>query len=247
MDSISLNHLQLDCIIGIYSQERKLPQPLQCSVTAWLDLRQACHSGQIQQTLDYGRLYGEIRFILLNGNFKMLETAADALARYILAPPLPTVKRPQIAAVDVQLSKLKALDHTTVADIQIHRQHSDFAFTSEKTEFGCVDLIHESIDCGLYRLRIAPYGEIPAHFHNKMHEAEMALTEGLLLQETALEAGLMRCWPKGFVHRYQNMTAEEQVILCLDRPRFNRDDEVPSHDPLGDLTQVPVTKMYPPF
>jgi dihydroneopterin aldolase len=56
----------------------------------------------------------------------------------------------------------------------------------------------------------------------------------------------VRQWPLGFPHKYENPTEAEQVILCVDRPCFIPEDEIPVAVPDEDLREMVAENFYGP-
>lgn len=244
LDVISLTAMTVDCIVGIYGPERHKTQPLTVRLELFLDTRGAATAG-ISGTVDYARLAGEVRFLLESCRFKLLETAAEALARYILAPPTADAPRARVHAATVELTKPDALPGHAVPSLRVHRRASDMQYAVEKKGFGEVDVVHEGSGYGIYRLRVRPGGFIPTHVHKVMEEHELILGSGLLLQGKPVARGTAFHWPKDFPHRYDNPTATEQTILCVDSPAFIPTDEVEVAQPAGGLTEVKGERYYP--
>jgi dihydroneopterin aldolase len=211
---------------------------VELDVTLELDTRDAARAGRLERTVDYARLLGELRFILVAGRFRLLESAAEALAAWLLAPPSVDVPRPQVEAVSVRLSKLVALSGAAVPRLDIRRDIADFPPVTERKSFGFVDVIFETRECGVYRERVTPRTVLPTHVHHHLDESELVLGNGLLLQGQPVAAGLAHTWPRGFAHRYENVTNIEQSFLCIDRPAFIPTDEVE--------VDVPVEKLLRP-
>ena len=111
-------------------------------------------------------------------------------------------------------------------------------FEVEHTAFGAAHIVHEDDTLGLYILEIAPRGIIPAHYHRVMRESELILDDGLLQQDRPVARGNAFAWPLGHVHAYRNPTGRPRRILCLDRPRFMPEDEVP-------LSAAPLVPLAP--
>lgn len=245
LDVIELRQLSVQCIVGIYPAERGTPQPLELDVALYLDTRKAAAAGSLRDTVDYARLAGELRFLLETADFRMLETAAEALCRYILAPPTEDSARAPVRAVTLRLSKPEALGLAGLASLQVHRAADEYQFEQEEKPFGRVDIVFQDEHVGIYRLRIAPGRTIPTHEHRVMNEAELVLGHGLLLQGRPVLAGTGFRWPRRFPHRYDNPRALEQTVLCVDRPAFLPDDEVETSEPPGGLEPVEGRAYYP--
>lgn len=246
LDVIELAGITVDCIVGVYARERQAPQPLQLDCALYLDTRDAAHGGALGRTVHYGRLAAELRFLLESCRFELLESAAEALCRYVLAPPTQDAPRAQVREVTVRLTKPHALQGHGVPSLTVHRTGDELAYTRESKPFGEVDVIHEGTGYGIYRLRIRPGGTIPTHVHRVMDEAELVLGQGLLLQGQPVARGTALRWPRHFAHRYDNPTATEQTVLCVDRPRFQPDDEVEVEPPAGGLEPPEGRPYYPP-
>jgi FolB domain-containing protein len=245
LDVIELRQLSVQCIVGVYPAERGTPQPLELDVALYLDTRKSAAAGSLRDTVDYARLAGELRFLLETADFRMLETAAEALCRYILAPPTGDAARAPVRAVTLRLSKPEALGRAGLASLQVHRAADEYRFEEEEKPFGRVDIVFQDEHVGIYRLRIAPGRTIPTHEHRVMNEAELVLGHGLLLQGRPVLAGTGIRWPRRFPHRYDNPRALEQTVLCVDRPAFLPGDEVEVPEPPGGLVPMEGHAYYP--
>lgn len=247
-DRVSLHQLKVDCVIGVYAEERKKAQPVE------LDLELALEAGaqspsSMAGTVDYARIAGEVRFLMQVSRFQLLEHAAEAIARYVLAPPTADVPHAGVSAVTVTLRKPRALEGVATPSVRITRRASDTRFTTESKGFGQVDIVYEQAtsghSVGIYRLRIKPLGEIPTHVHHVMEEHELVLGKGLLLQGRPVRRGTAFHWPRHFPHRYQNPTSIEQTLLCVDLPTFLQDDEREVEVPGDGLQPLEGEFFYP--
>ncbi|MFP2912659.1 dihydroneopterin aldolase [Pyxidicoccus sp. 3LFB2] len=245
LDIIELRGLTVDCIVGVFNRERFTAQPLRLDVALFLDTRNAATGGRLAHTVNYGRLAGELRFLLEACRFELLESAVDAVCRYVLAPPTQDAPHAQVHAATVRVTKPQALGGLVVPSLQIHRAAEEMEYRGEDKAFGRVDIIHEGAGYGVYRLRVKPGGTIPTHVHQQMEESEMVLGPGLLLQGQPVERGMAFHWPRGFPHRYDNPTAIEQTVLCVDRPGFIPTDEVETAPPPEGLAPATGMSYYP--
>jgi dihydroneopterin aldolase len=246
LDVIQLRGLTVDCIVGVYRRERVTAQPLRLDVALFLDTRGAAADGRLANTVHYGRLEGELRFLLESCRFELLEAAAEAVCRYVLAPPTEDSPRAQVRAATVRITKPEALAGRAIPSLQVHRTAEELTYAVDDKPFGHVDIIHESQGYGIYRLRIRPGGSIPTHAHQTMEESELVLGSGLMLQGKPVARGQGFWWPRGLAHRYDNPSAQEQTVLCVDRPRFISSDEVEVEAPAGGLLPVEGHSYYPP-
>jgi FolB domain-containing protein len=236
-DTITIKTRVEHCIVGVYVGERDAPQPIDVSVTVYADLRNAARQSRLDLTVDYACLIGDLRFLLGHGRFFLLETAGEAICRFLLRP---NGKR-QIGGVRVELSKPLAATAESSASVVLQRTPDDFVYTHENSAFGEVLVISTHRECGVYELKVFPGRSITTHVHEVMHESEMALTAGLLLQGQPIEPGQAIRWPLNYPHRYDNPTEVVQSILCIDRPKFIPADEVPSK--ATNLTMPPADCM----
>ncbi len=242
MDVISINNMQVSCFIGIHRHERHERQTLLLDLDMYLETASAGYEASLKRSVDYSKIYGELRFLLEACHFRLLETAAQAICTYLLAPPPADRDQAQVERVTLKLSKPSALKSEAVPSLTVQRTKDQVSVGLETNNFGKVDIIHESSDCGIYRLRIPPGGHIPAHYHEIMAEGEIPLSDGLLLQHALVPAGLAHFWPHKFVHRYDNPTDIERTILCVNRPAFIPADEIEIRGDV-DLKSPPTTSI----
>ena len=226
MDVLRIEELMVDCVVGVYPHERNASQPLRVDVEMRLDTEASAVKESFSSTVDYAATASQLVFLLRSCRFRLLETAAHVLARYLLAPPAPDERRAQIDSVLVRLTKPRALRGFAVPSLEIERPASWCAIDVETKPFGTVDIIHETKGAGIYRLNVAPGREIPLHLHRQMRESEMVLGDGLLCQGQPCPPGTVHRWPLGAAHTYSNPTDRHQTILCVDSPRFIEADEI---------------------
>lgn len=224
-DTIGLASMQLKCIVGIHPHERIAPQPLHVELELHFDRRPNAFGTSLTDSVDYSVVAGEVAFILHVGKFRLLETAAEALCHQLLAPAPPDRPSRRPAAVSIRIQKPLALNGAAEPWIGITRHAQEMAYGKEVNHFGEVDIVHENDDCGIYLLRIPPRAKIPAHYHAEMDEGELVVSDGLMLQNEPVLAGVAHVWPKNFVHEYENRTDAERSILCVNAPKFIPSDE----------------------
>jgi dihydroneopterin aldolase len=226
MDFIELNGLEVDGVVGLYPRERHVAQRLRLDLTMYFATEPAARKEALSASVDYAAIAAQLSFLLRSCEFRLLETAAHALARYLLAPPALGERRAQLERVRLRLTKPFALGATTVPALQIERDRDWVELQHEHKAFGLVEIVHETKDAGIYRLNIAPGAAIPLHIHRQMREAEMVLSDGLLCQHQRVPVGAVHRWPRGAAHCYENPTDRYQSILCVDSPRFIESDEI---------------------
>ena len=226
LDWLSIKDLHVECIIGVFTEERNGPQPLVVDLHLGLSTDTAGKEELLSKTVDYYALTGQIAFLLEACKFRLMETAARALASYLLAPPALGEERAQIERARIALAKPKALPTPAIATLEIEREKSFVAVRVEKKAFGTVDVIYETAEAGIYRLNVAPGKEIALHVHRTMNEHELILTPGLVSQDRELLAGTASHAPHGAPRSYRNATKSYQTILYVDTPPFVSEDEI---------------------
>lgn len=234
-DWIRIQGLSVDCVVGVYPHERDTPQPLLVDVGLCLDTEPAARRERLRLSVDYAALSLQLKFLLTSCRFRMLETAAYVLCRYLLAPPALGERRASVARARVSLTKPGALGGRAVPSLEIERPAAWAEIAQERKPFGVVDVVHETRDAGIYRLNVAPGGRIPLHVHRVMRESEMVLTRGLLCQGKPAPVGRSYRWPLGAAHGYENPTRRYQTVLCVDSPRFMESDEIEVSGPPADV------------
>ncbi|MBZ4372184.1 dihydroneopterin aldolase [Corallococcus sp. AS-1-6] len=220
LDVMELRGLTVDVIVGLYNRERVTPQPLRLDVALFLDARQAAVGGRLANTVHYGRLAGELRFLLDACRFELLESAAEAVCRYLLAPPTDAAPHAPLHAATVRVTKPEALTGWAIPSLQVHRTAAEMVYRTDAKPFGHVDVIHEGATYGVYRLRVDPGGGIPARADGHTEGMELVLGAGLVLQGQPVGRGMAFSGPEVFGHGYDNPTATEQTVLGVYRPRL---------------------------
>lgn len=227
MDRIRIEGLEVRCVVGLYPKERNVTQRLIVDAELALDLSAAGKRERLSATIDYAHMSHQLAFLLERSRFRMLETAAHALAAYLLLPPARDERRAQIESVRIRLIKPEALRNRATPSVTLEREKGFVTYGREEKPFGTVDVVMETQDAGIYRLNIAPGKSIPLHVHQVMDESELVLTNGLFCQGEPAPAGTVRRWPKDAAHLYENPTDKWQSILCVDCPPFIAEDERP--------------------
>ncbi len=238
-DVIALEGLVVNCVVGVYPHERDTPQPLRVDLYMEVETRNAAERERLRETVDYAAVAAQVAFVLTTCRFQMLETAAHALSRLLLAPAALGERRAPVEALRLRLTKPSVFAGHAIPYLEIRRDASDVTLETEQTRFGRVDIVYETSDAGIYRLNVAPHGSIPLHMHKSMRESEMVLSEGLLCQGKPVALGTVHHWPQGAAHRYDNPTHRYQTILCVDAPRFIEEDEIEVEGEPADVAPAP--------
>ena len=238
-DVVRIEGLEVDCVVGVYPHERHASQPLRIDLAMELDTRAAALGERVGLTVDYAFAAAKMVFLLRSCRFRLLETAAHAITRTLLAPPAPGEKRASLTACTLRLTKPGALRGFAQPSLEIRRDATEVTLDEETKPWGTVDIVHETKAAGIYRLNVAPGKGIPLHVHRQMRESEMVLTKGLLCQNRKCPPGTVHRWPREAAHRYDNPTSRWQSILCVDTPRFIPEDEIEVEGEPADVPPEP--------
>ncbi len=87
MDYLTLQNLEVTCIIGDRDYERLTPQKLYFDICLAADLSRVCQSDQLCDTVDYVTIIDAIRDHLVARQYQMIEAAAQGVADCCLANP----------------------------------------------------------------------------------------------------------------------------------------------------------------
>ena len=84
MDTVFINNLRADGIIGIYDWERRVRQTLLLDLELATDCRAAAASDAIADTLDYGAIAERMVAVIESNELQLLEALAERLATILL-------------------------------------------------------------------------------------------------------------------------------------------------------------------
>lgn len=84
MDKIFLSALRIECIVGIWEWERRMPQVVSLDLDMATDIRKAAGSDHIDDTLDYKAVTRRIKSFVADSRFNLIETMAEQIAGIIV-------------------------------------------------------------------------------------------------------------------------------------------------------------------
>lgn len=102
LERIHIRDLLLRCIVGIYPEERREPQDVVINITLHADLRAACRSDRIEDTVDYKAVKKTVMAEVEGSRYYLLERLAERVAEIAL-------EQPGVESVDVTVDKPGAL------------------------------------------------------------------------------------------------------------------------------------------
>lgn len=224
-DHIEIEHLEVECIVGIRPEERDRPQPVLVDLMLEVDLHEAGRSGRIADTCDYSRLCDEITALLTFRRYKLLENAAEEIGAMVLGLHHGT-------RLELRLGKPKAIATARRAGVFVNRRPTDYPRRREASRFGEVEVLLETREAGLYLLHVEAQHQIPLHHHDVMSELEWLVDGELYQADQRIEPVTPRVWPQGVVHGYTNASGRRATLFCCDTPPFLPADEI---DEVGEV------------
>lgn len=84
-DKVSIRELRVSAVIGVHDWEREIEQTLVFAVDMAADVAKAAASDRISDALDYSAVAQTVTDVVTQGEFQLIETAAERVARQLLA------------------------------------------------------------------------------------------------------------------------------------------------------------------
>lgn len=119
LDQIHIRDLQVRCIVGVYSEERREKQDLVINITLHANLRDACLTDNLEATIDYKAIKKNVVAMVENSSYQLIEALAENVARLCLAEP-------KVQWVEVTVDKPGALRFARSAAVQIMRGREEY-------------------------------------------------------------------------------------------------------------------------
>jgi len=114
LDQILIRDLQFRCIVGIDPEERREKQDIKAQIALDVDLREACRTDAIEDTVDYRALKKDILCMVESSHFYLIEALAESIADICLA-------RDRVTRVEVIVEKPGALRFARTVAVRIVR------------------------------------------------------------------------------------------------------------------------------
>jgi FolB domain-containing protein len=121
LDRIHIRDLACRCIVGINEEERTKKQDVCINITLHADLRRACTSDCIDDTVDYKAVKQSVLALVESSSFFLVERLADAIARVCFLEPL-------VQRADVTIDKPGALRFARSVAVSITREREENEF-----------------------------------------------------------------------------------------------------------------------
>lgn len=114
LDRLHIRGLGLRCVVGIYPEERREKQDVTIDITLHADLRTACHTDRIEDTVDYKGIKKRVVAMVETSSEYLIERLAQRVADLCLEDP-------RVEAVEVTVDKPGALRFAQSVAVAIFR------------------------------------------------------------------------------------------------------------------------------
>ena len=84
MDTVFINDLRIETIIGIYDWERKVKQTISLDLEMGADIRKSAETDAIEDTLNYKAVAKRLIAFVSEGRFQLVEKLAEEAARIVI-------------------------------------------------------------------------------------------------------------------------------------------------------------------
>lgn len=115
LDKIHIRDLLVRCVIGVYDHERENKQDVIINITLYADLRKACQTDNIEDTIDYKVIKKKIVNFVESSSFNLVERLAEKVAEICL-------ENRNVRKVNVTIDKTGALRFAKSVAIEIERE-----------------------------------------------------------------------------------------------------------------------------
>ena len=110
-----LKGLQVDCIVGVYQQERAQPQRVVIEIEFDYDLAAAADSDTVDNAVDYDRVAAEVTGLVQRRAFTLIETMAEETATMLLE------QIAQVQTIRLEIRKPQAVPAAACAFVRVER------------------------------------------------------------------------------------------------------------------------------
>lgn len=118
MDTVFIEGLEIETLIGIYDWERRIRQPLRFDLELGFDNRRPAASDDIADTLDYKAISKRLVQYVSESSFGLVETLAERCAALV-------IEEFGVARVRLKLSKPGAVRGARAVGVMIERRRDD--------------------------------------------------------------------------------------------------------------------------
>ncbi len=218
-DVIEISGIAVDCIVGIYPDERQKKQPLVIDLKLGLDFAPVVESGDLHRTCDYDRLTSEVIAFVQFRQFLLLEVAAEELAAMSLST------HPSVRTAAVEIAKPEALrGRAACARVGITRRKQDYPPQRQSTPFGSVETVLATNEAGLFLVHVQPGKAVPRHYHQTARQLEWLLAGEVSCNGAPLAPFAPKIWLPEETHEHENCGQSMATLFCCGVPSGLPDD-----------------------
>ncbi|MFK4050984.1 dihydroneopterin aldolase [Acinetobacter venetianus] len=120
MDAIIIEGLKVDTVVGCFTWERQIIQPLMLDLTIYNDLDQAAQSDELDDTLNYAQICELAAQVIQQAKPKLIEHAAQL----VLESLFTTFS--SIESIIITIRKPAIIAQATAVGIRLERNRNDF-------------------------------------------------------------------------------------------------------------------------
>ena len=120
MDAIIIEGLKVDTVVGCFSWERQIIQPLMLDLTIHNDLMQAAQSDELNDTLNYAQICELAAQVIQQAQPKLIEHAAQLVLECLFTT------FPSIESISITIRKPAIIAQANAVGIRLERNRNDF-------------------------------------------------------------------------------------------------------------------------
>ncbi len=120
MDAIIIEGLKVDTVIGCFSWERQIIQPLMLDLIIHNDLTQAACSDELGDTLNYAQICELASQVIQQAKPKLIEHAAQLVLNCLFST------FPSIESISITIRKPAIIAQANAVGIRLERNRNDF-------------------------------------------------------------------------------------------------------------------------
>jgi dihydroneopterin aldolase len=121
-DWVSLRGLEFKATLGVLEWEQQTSQRVVIDVDLRLSLTRAGDDDELAASVDYAQVADQLKFLVQEGRFRLLESIALAGCRLLLADPEPCEERARIDEVRIRLQKPEVMGGNPVPAVSMSRE-----------------------------------------------------------------------------------------------------------------------------
>ena len=118
MDTVFINDLKIDTIIGIFEWEREVRQTVGIDIAIGCDTRKAAAADDIQYALDYKTVVDLVQQFVENNTFNLIESLAEQISNLIF-------KELKVSHLNITIRKLGTFENVASVGVKIERYSDD--------------------------------------------------------------------------------------------------------------------------